>query len=140
MRTFQSMHFGIFEPVIINSSASQISVLKYFYRTCTATEGGGSITSQLQEANIDVYTIPECEAVWGESEIEDDEHVCVGMGGQGSCNVSLSIARVTAIRYSVHRIHWRTRGGGGGRQHGRVPLGPFFFYFHVVFVENWPKW
>ena len=50
------------------------------------------MTNDLQEANIDVYTIDECEAVWGESEIEDNEHVCVGMEGKGACIVSLNAA------------------------------------------------
>ena len=63
-----------------------------------------------------MYTLDECEAVWGESEIEDNEHVCVGMGGQGSCNVSLSCGKVMFSQVSVsHSVH--RRGCGYLRSH-----------------------
>ena len=42
----------------------------------------------LQEANIGVYTIEECEDLHGAGAIENNEHVCVGvLGESGSCNV-----------------------------------------------------
>ncbi len=50
----------------------------------------------LQEANTGVYTKEDCEAIWGASEIDDNEHVCVGSedggsdgDGTGSCSVSI---------------------------------------------------
>ena len=43
----------------------------------------------LQEANIGIYTIPECEALLSEEEINDEKHVCIGTPNEaGSCNVS----------------------------------------------------
>ena len=35
-------------------------------------------------------------------------------------------------------IHWRTRGGEGGRER-TSPLGAIFFHFHTVFWKNWPS-
>ena len=44
----------------------------------------------LQEANVGVYTIGECEDLHGAGAIENNEHVCVGVQGEsGSCNVSM---------------------------------------------------
>ena len=49
----------------------------------------GPFSNILQEANIGIYTIPECEALWSEEEINDEEHVCVGIPNKaGSCYVS----------------------------------------------------
>ena len=54
----------------------------------TAVEDGPASTI-LQEANIGIYTIPECEAIWSEEEINDKEHVCIGTPNEtGSCTVS----------------------------------------------------
>ena len=47
----------------------------------------------LQEAEITVYTLEECEDVFGADEIEDNEHVCVSLTGErGACNVSESLS------------------------------------------------
>ena len=53
-------------------------------------EGNASII--LQEANIGIYTIPECEELWSEEEINDEEHVCIGTQNEaGTCGVSSSV-------------------------------------------------
>ena len=54
----------------------------------TATAGGPA-SNILQEANIGIYTIPECEALWSEGDINDEKHVCIGTPNEaGSCGVS----------------------------------------------------
>ena len=57
----------------------------------SAVEGlGSTFPNILQEANIDVFTIEECEELHGANDIENNEHVCVGVTGEaGSCNVRL---------------------------------------------------
>ena len=43
----------------------------------------------LQEAEVTVFTLEECEDAYGASSIDDNEHVCVGILGEvGSCNAS----------------------------------------------------
>ena len=52
----------------------------------------GNVSIILQEANIGIYTIPECEALWSEEEINDEEHVCIGTPNEaGTCGVSSSV-------------------------------------------------
>ena len=61
-------------------------------------EAGRPASTILQEANIGIYTIPECEALWSEEEINDEEHVCIGTPNEaGSCSVS-SMVQVVGKR------------------------------------------
>ena len=53
------------------------------------------LPDNLQEVNTGVYTLEDCRAEWGASQIDENEHVCVGSeeggsdgDGTGSCSVS----------------------------------------------------
>ena len=52
--------------------------------------GGGSVTTQLNEADMEIMGNAECAAVWG-NEFRADVHICITSQGQdkGSCNVSV---------------------------------------------------
>ena len=51
---------------------------------------GGDVANDLQKSEITVLSLEECEDIWGGSNIDDTDHVCVGTIGQsGACNVSL---------------------------------------------------
>ena len=53
-------------------------------------DSASSIADMLQEAEVTVFTLEECEDAYGASEIDDNEHVCVGILGEVmSCNVSI---------------------------------------------------
>ena len=57
----------------------------------------GPRTTILQEANVGIYTIPECEALWSEEEINDEEYVCISTPNEaGSCSVSYLVQVVYA--------------------------------------------
>ena len=54
-----------------------------------STAGGGSVTDQLNEADMDIMGNAECAAVWGDS-FRADVHICIidtPDNAQGSCNV-----------------------------------------------------
>ena len=58
-------------------------------------DSASSIPDVLQEAEITVFTLEECEDAYSEPAIEDNEHVCVGvLGEKGSCNVSVAYWRL----------------------------------------------
>ena len=51
-------------------------------------DGSNNLPDVLQEAEITVYTLEECEDAFGANDIDDNEHVCVGLSGtSGACNV-----------------------------------------------------
>ena len=64
----------------------------------------GPASTILQEANIGIYTIPECEALWSEEEINDEEHVCIGTPNEaGSCSVSPLVLVIG--KFKIKKIH-----------------------------------
>ena len=72
--------------------------------TATADEPPSNI---LQEANIGIYTIPECEALWSEEEINDEEQVCIGTPNEaGTCSVSCLVLAVGEIKSSHFPQTW----------------------------------
>lgn len=52
--------------------------------------GGGSVTAQMNEADMDIMGSAECAAIWG-SEYRADVHICITSEDEtrGSCNVRL---------------------------------------------------
>ena len=62
------------------------------FQLSAQVDGIPQFPSILQEANVGVYTIEECEDLHGAGDIENNEHVCVGLQGEtGACNVSILI-------------------------------------------------
>ena len=62
------------------------------FQLSAQVDGIPQFLSILQEANVGVYTIEECEDLHGVGDIENNEHVCVGLQGEtGACNVSIRI-------------------------------------------------
>ena len=59
---------------------------------CVLSAGGGSVTTQLMEADMDIMGNGACAAVWGTS-FRADVHICITSENQdkGSCNVSDAI-------------------------------------------------
>ena len=72
-------------------------------------EADGPASGILQEANIGIYTIPECEALWSEEQINDEEHVCIGTPNEaGSCSVSFLVLVVG--KWKIKKIyHYNSR-------------------------------
>ena len=65
-------------------SASQL----YIHVNCSSTAGGGSVTTQLNEADMEIMGDGACAAIWGSS-FRADVHICITSPGEdkGSCNV-----------------------------------------------------
>ena len=65
------------------------------HMTFLCKAGGGSVTTQLNEADMEIMGNAECAAIWG-NEFRADVHICITSPDQdkGSCNVSV---------VSVHR-------------------------------------
>ena len=64
--------------------------------------GGGSVTTQLNEADMEIMGDGACAAIWGSS-FRADVHICITSPGQdkGSCNV----CKISIEESMFHYIH-----------------------------------